>query len=265
MALDMTLLTRPQLRRKAVWGPKATLAALVIAAIGLAPGASAQERRLGLPGPKAKPAAPSSRVRHHKVDAETTRRMNGNPAQKTSVVVTLQRGAQLPPQFRRYATSDHLSIINGIVLDLPNGILKQLVALPEIFSVHYNRPTSGFNYRTSVTVGATTVRATMGLDGAGIGVAVIDSGIASWHNDLSGSTDSVLHPYGNQRIRTFVDFVSGRTAPYDDNGHGTHVSGIVAGNGYDSNGSKAGIAPGASIKSLKVLNANGVGTNGSMI
>ena len=266
MALDMTLLTRPQvIRRKAVWGPKATMAAFLVAVIGLASQASAQDRRHAVPGPKAKPAAPSSRVRNFKVDEETVRRMNGNPAHKTSVIVTLQRGAQLPLQFKRYATSEHLSIINGVVLDLPNGILKQLVALPEVFKVHYNRPTSGFNYRTSVTVGATTLRETTGLDGAGIGVAVIDSGIASWHDDLSGATNSVMHPYGNQRVRKFVDFVAGHSSPYDDNGHGTHVSGIVAGNGFDSNGAKAGIAPGASIISLKVLNASGVGTIGSMI
>ena len=266
MELDMTLLTRPQaIRRKAVWGPKATVAAFLMAAIGLASGASAQESGHAVPGPKAKPAAPNSGVHNYRVDEEVAWRMNGNPAHKTSVVVTLQPGAQLPLQFRRYATSDYLSIINGIVLDLPNGILKQLVGLPAIFRIHYNRPTSGFNYRTSVTVGATTVRWLMGYDGAGIGVAVIDSGITNWHDDLSGVTNSLVHPYGNQRVRKFVDFVNGQLSPYDDNGHGTHVSGIIAGNGYDSYGDKAGIAPKASIISMKVLDANGVGTIGSMI
>ena len=38
---------------------------------------------------------------------------------------------------------------------------------------------------------------------------------------------------------------NGAVAPYDDNGHGTHVAGIIAGNGYDSNGQKAGVAPDA--------------------
>src|SRR5436309_334174 len=67
-------------------------------------------------------------------------------------------------------------------------------------------------------------------------------------------------PYGDQRVAKFVDFVNGHTLPYDDNGHGTHVSGIIAGNGYDSLGERAGIAPRASIVSLKVLDANGEGT-----
>mgnify|MGYP003694002603 CR=1 FL=1 len=63
----------------------------------------------------------------------------------------------------------------------------------------------------------------------------------------------------------FVDFVNGRRAAYDDNGHGSHVAGIIAGNGYDSSGQKAGIAPGASLVSLKVLDANGSGTISDII
>src|SRR6185312_1941903 len=79
------------------------------------------------------------------------------------------------------------------------------------------------------------VRQDLGYDGAGVGVALIDSGIASWHEDLSGEN--------GLRVSEFVDFVNGMEAPYDDYGHGTHVAGIVAGNGYDSDGARAGIAP----------------------
>ena len=72
-------------------------------------------------------------------------------------------------------------------------------------------------------------------------------------------------PYGNQRVTKFVDFVNGQSLPYDDNGHGSHVAGIIAGNGDDSNGDKSGIAPKAKIISLKVLDANGVGNISSII
>src|SRR4029453_6672826 len=82
-------------------------------------------------------------------------------------------------------------------------------------------------------------------------VALIDSGIASWHEDLSGAH--------GQRVSEFVDFVNGMAAPYDDYGHGTHVAGIVAGNGYDSDGARTGIAPGAQLMVLKVLDAEGNG------
>ena len=86
----------------------------------------------------------------------------------------------------------------------------------------------------------------MGYTGAGVGVAVIDSGISTWHDDLTGTADRCSIRTATSASRKFVDFVNGRTAPYDDNGHGTHVAGIIGGNGYDSNGEKAGIAPEAS-------------------
>ena len=57
----------------------------------------------------------------------------------------------------------------------------------------------------------------------------------------------------------------GRTLPYDDNGHGTHVAGIAAGNGYDSKGEKSGVAPDASLVALKVLDATGSGTISNVI
>ena len=63
----------------------------------------------------------------------------------------------------------------------------------------------------------------------------------------------------------FVDFVNGRTAPHDDNGHGTHVSGIIAGNGKDSFGTRAGIAPSAHLVSLKVLDDHGRGVISDVI
>jgi len=66
-------------------------------------------------------------------------------------------------------------------------------------------------------------------------------------------------------VAGFVDFVNGQLAPYDDNGHGSHVAGIIAGNGYDSNGQKGGAAPDASLVSLKVLDANGNGTISTII
>ena len=72
------------------------------------------------------------------------------------------------------------------------------------------------------------VQDTLGVDGTGIGIAIVDSGVAPWHDDL-----------GSSRVVKFVDFVGFQSAPYDDYGHGTHVAGILAGNGYDSGGRPA--------------------------
>ena len=68
-----------------------------------------------------------------------------------------------------------------------------------------------------------------------------------------------------QRVAHFVDFVNGYTQPYDDWGHGTHVAGIVAGNGFDTNGTRNAIAPGANIIALKALDAQGNGTISTII
>ena len=100
-------------------------------------------------------------------------------------------------------------------------------------------------------MGATEVRQELGLDGAGIGIAVIDSGIA-YHDDLADAS-------GPQRVDRFVDFVGGQSTPYDDYGHGTHVAGIIAGNGYDSGGKRTGIAPAARLIALKALDGTGTG------
>jgi serine protease AprX len=76
--------------------------------------------------------------------------------------------------------------------------------------------------------------------------------VTPWHDDLAG-------PNGGQRVERFVDLVNGWTTPYDDYGHGSHVVGIVAGNGFDSSGARSGVAPGVRLTVLKTLNASGTG------
>jgi serine protease AprX len=87
----------------------------------------------------------------------------------------------------------------------------------------------------------------------GIAVAIIDSGIRA-HADLPMS-----------RIRAFKDFVGGSAVPVDNGGHGTHVAGIVAGNGRSSNGVYAGIAPAVDIVALRVLGDDCSGNTSDVI
>src|SRR3989441_849210 len=253
-------------RRKAVWGPKRTLAAVAVLVLGLASNAlaagshdrGATRGRAGRPNAEARD--------HRKLDKELTYRADHHSAlAKSKVIVTLKSGAQLPTEFKKYADSyKRLGIINGQALSLPNGLIKRLSQHPDVFDIRYDRPLAQANYTTALTTGGLAVNRALGLTGTGVGIAIIDSGIAPWHDDLTNRT-STLYPYGNQRVAAFVDFVNGQITPYDDNGHGTHVAGIIAGNGFDSNGQKAGVAPDASIVSLKVLDANGNGTIGSII
>ena len=145
-----------------------------------------------------------------------------------------------------------LPIVNGAAIDIPNTLLPTLAGNSLVSHLSLDRVVAGANERTGATVGATAVRQHLGYDGSGVGIAVIDSGITPWHDDLSG-------PAGGQRVARFVDFVNGRSAPYDDDGHGTHVAGIATGNGADSGGARAGIAPAAELVVLKVLDGSGQG------
>jgi serine protease AprX len=222
--------------------------------------------------PTVKPGRPGAFAKAYKLDAELTRRSKGlaNGLQTSSVIVRLEEGKDLkdlPKELLRYVQKRNLGIINGQVLELPNRLLKQLVDESHVVTIHENRAVENDNYRTAVTTGARAVNEIMGLTGAGVGVAVIDSGISAFHDDLTVKNSTTLYPYGNQRVAKFVDFVNGRTLPYDDNGHGSHVAGIVGGNGSDSPGSasKSGMAPKASVIALKVLDANGAGTIADVI
>ena len=88
------------------------------------------------------------------------------------------------------------------------------------------------------------------LYGSGIGIAVLDSGIYP-HPDFMNH---------GSRITAFRDFVNHRQTPYDDNGHGTHIAGIIAGSGYLSEGKYMGMAPRAHLIILKILDSKGNGT-----
>jgi len=86
-----------------------------------------------------------------------------------------------------------------------------------------------------------------GLDGSGITVAVIDSGIDKNHPDLAG------------KIAGEVNFVAEEETTSDLLGHGTLVAGIIAGSGTASGGKYRGIAPGAQLLNVRVIASDGNG------
>lgn len=187
---------------------------------------------------------------------------------KSRVIVLLKSGWSADSEAKRLGgkLGRSLPLIAGTVVELSNGQLRRLADYPGVSFIADDRPTGGEMNRVAVTVGARAVQQTYGLRGAGVGVAVIDSGVSGWNNDLTYFGGSSLVQTENyQRVVGFVDFVNARTTPYDDNGHGTHVAGIIAGNGFNSLGVRAGIAPDAHLVSLKVLDAQGRGVISNVI
>jgi serine protease AprX len=157
-----------------------------------------------------------------------------------------------------------LPSVGAQVADIDNNRLAAIANLPQVAGVVLDRPAFATMDRTGDTVGATLARQEYGLTGQGVGVAVIDSGITPWHDDLYlvGGRD----PRIQNRIVHFKDFTGdsflrrlGWELPSDDYGHGTHVAGIIAGNGFDSGGARTGMAPGARLIGLRVLDGQGLG------
>src|SRR6266478_8192053 len=107
------------IQRKAVWGPKRTLVALVLVAFGLSTSAMAAgnkrsnesspyqtDKHHSRPAPKVKPGLPSENVKNYKLDDEISRRRDSNPIQTSRVIVTLVPGAQLPAEFKQFARAN---------------------------------------------------------------------------------------------------------------------------------------------------------------
>lgn len=92
-----------------------------------------------------------------------------------------------------------------------------------------------------------------GYNGDGIVVAILDTGVDDGHIDLRGN------------IIKQVDFVNFKNEPYDDNGHGTHVAGIICGNGSKSKGIYSGLAQKTKIVSVKVLDQKGNGNTENVL
>lgn len=177
---------------------------------------------------------------------------------ESPVIVRVADGAAIGPvsalvQQLGGTSGRELAILNALAATMPHASIPLLAADGTVERIVLDRPTFGSLDRTAATVGSAAVRADSGYDGHGIGIAVVDSGVAASHDDLGGATG------GTPRIRQFVDFVAGVSTPYDDYGHGSHVAGIIAGNGFDSDGARTGLAPAAHLVVLKVLDQYGRG------
>ena len=174
--------------------------------------------------------------------------------------------------FRRGGTlKRELGQFHGAAYRVPASALADLAADPDVAYISPDRPvqSTGTGSPTAVldyhaeSVNAPAAWA-QGVDGTGIGVAVIDSGIATLP-DLKGPV-AYRQNFSNPLTRTAFTYTIA-TDPY---GHGTHVAGILAGTGKNSTGwndfyTFKGIAPNVNLIDLRVLDQNGQGTDSQVI
>ena len=150
--------------------------------------------------------------------------------------------------------------IRGFAGSLTAGQVQALAQVPGVTRVELNGTAPLIDASGDQDYGVTAARAagaaTDGtLDGSGVGICIIDTGIDPNHEQLAG------------RIVGWKDWVNdGSPTPYDDHGHGTHVAGIAAGRPVSAGtAAYGGVATGASLIGAKVLDATGFGEDADVV
>ena len=157
-------------------------------------------------------------------------------------------------------------IVNAIAVNASPGVIKAISTRDDVESIELDSEIhilEDLSLSTQVTQGqidrATNaikqINATnaweIGIDGTGINVSVLDTGIYAAHPDIAG------------RIIKGYDFVNNDNDPADDAGHGTHVAGTVGGNG--AGGTTTGVAPNVSLLIAKVCSSGGWCLNSAIV
>src|SRR5689334_4888444 len=155
----------------------------------------------------------------------------------------------------------HFDNLNSFALELPANVANALSSFPEVSFISLDSEVTTLGGHIARTTGTDNVRSMStdgALDGSGIGIAIVDSGIYGDHKSFLDTQT------GLSRIVVNVDFTGeGRTD--DPYGHGTHVAAAAAGNGMIAKGEYIGIAPRAKLLNLRVLNAKGIGSVSSVL
>ncbi len=169
-----------------------------------------------------------------------------------SVLVTLDR------QFDVQVTLAELAAIGAVLDSSPRRALvevdrarvSELAALPGVLAAEVEPDPRTQNNVARTLIGVSPTAAGLGLDGSGEIVGVADSGLDNGVNDATMLADFAGRIVN---IRATVNKAAfGVSNGADLNNHGTHVSGSILGNGSNSNGNIAGMAPAAQITMLSM-------------
>lgn len=135
-----------------------------------------------------------------------------------------------------------------LAAEVPYSAVKELAKSPLVAKLWHDATVYAMLDKAAPGLGVTVAQET-GYSGKGVVIAILDTGIYP-HEDL-------IKP--DNRILAWNDLLKHEKKPYDDNGHGTQIAGIIAGNGYSSGGRLKGMAPGSWLVGIKVLDQYGRG------
>ena len=219
------------------------------------------------------------------IDELLRQRAAAEPAAALPVLIQQQhKGAALDALQRHHASLGRdLELGNTVAAELPASDLAALAQEPGIVRIAYDAPVqlqaagggpvlNPANLQTvyPLAVGATDLwTATPPVQGTGVVVAVLDSGIQEIPDFLSAGVPSGCGPgvlqCGIRVIKKVPITLSSSGGPDDDNGHGTWVAGILGGRQLTHGGRYVGVAPDVNLIGIKVSDRNGVARTSDVI
>src|SRR3989344_5804470 len=139
-----------------------------------------------------------------------------------------------------------------------NEVIDDLGDDDRVEKIYYDYPVKALLSDTVLQLNTSLINAKaihgLNITGRDQSVCIIDTGVNYNDASLGGGFGA------GYKVIAGYDYVNDDTNPIDDNGHGTHIAGIVAGSG-----SVKGMAPGANIVALKVLDSGGNGGSGDVV
>lgn len=197
-----------------------------------------------------------TRTYNHKIDPVVRSAVKVTADEPCRVILYANEYEKIKPLLDEMGVkvSAEIPLIQGYVVEFPYSQLNKLAGQRQVKYI-----AADLDIKAQMRIAAQVVRVDAlhkdGITGRDVGIAVLDTGIYP-HPDFT---------VPRSRIAAFLDIVNGRTSPYDDNGHGTFVSGVAAGSGYASNGMYKGIAPESHIVSVKVMDEQGSGKSSDVL
>ncbi len=217
-------------------------------------------------------AESSIAILHKKYAPDMWKYLDNTDGSKVTIIVMLKGDSRYyVNKLSKYGTIKYAyKIIDAIAIEVDKNAVDDIARLSFVEKVWPDTEVRVCLDTSVSDIRATYVWETYGYDGSGITIAIIDTGIDASHvalDDLDDDPDT-----WDPKVIAFKDFVNGLDDldpsdgmdAYDDNGHGTHVAGIAAGTGAPDY-LYIGVAPGAYLVGIKVLDESGSGTVSDVI